>query len=73
MTVCCSLSSDLRPLIGAVAQLGERLLCKQEVIGSIPFSSTRAGRFRKGKAFGRARSRDVFLLSSVLRPLSSAL
>src|SRR5215467_6784137 len=28
---------------GAVAQLGERLLCKQEVIGSIPFSSTRVG------------------------------
>ena len=26
---------------GGVAQLGERLLCKQEVIGSIPFSSTR--------------------------------
>ena len=26
---------------GAVAQLGERLLCKQEVIGSIPFSSTK--------------------------------
>jgi hypothetical protein len=25
---------------GAVAQLGERLLCKQEVDGSIPFSST---------------------------------
>ena len=23
--------------------MGERLLCKQEVIGSIPFSSTRAG------------------------------
>jgi hypothetical protein len=23
--------------------LGERLLCKQEVIGSIPFTSTRAG------------------------------
>ena len=39
---------------GAVAQLGERLLCKQEVIGSIPFSSTRAGRFRKGKALGWA-------------------
>ena len=30
-----------RELSGAVAQLGERLLCKQEVIGSIPFSSTR--------------------------------
>ena len=28
---------------GAVAQLGERLLCKQEVIGSIPFSSTKPG------------------------------
>ena len=27
--------------IGGVAQLGERLLCKQEVIGSIPFTSTR--------------------------------
>ncbi len=26
---------------GAVAQSGERLLCKQEVIGSIPFSSTK--------------------------------
>ena len=26
--------------VGAVAQLGERLLCKQEVIGSIPFGST---------------------------------
>ena len=29
-----------RPHRGAVAQLGERLLCKQEVDGSIPFSST---------------------------------
>ena len=28
---------------GAVAQLGERLLCKQEVVGSIPSGSTRAG------------------------------
>ena len=27
-------------LYGGVAQLGERLLCKQEVIGSIPFTST---------------------------------
>ncbi len=26
--------------IGGVAQLGERLLCTQEVIGSIPFTST---------------------------------
>ena len=28
------------PELGLVAQLGERLLCKQEVIGSIPFTST---------------------------------
>jgi hypothetical protein len=28
---------------GGVAQLGERLLCKQEVIGSIPFTSTNFG------------------------------
>ena len=30
--------------VGAVAQLGERLLCKQEVTGSIPVSSTRSTR-----------------------------
>ena len=30
-------------LIGAVAQLGERLLCKQEVVGSIPSGSTNSG------------------------------
>ena len=30
----------LAPVTGGVAQLGERLLCKQEVIGSIPFTST---------------------------------
>ena len=28
---------------GAIAQLGERLLCKQEVSGSIPLASTPAG------------------------------
>jgi hypothetical protein len=27
-------------LLGAVAQLGERVLCKHEVVGSIPSSST---------------------------------
>ena len=27
-------------LLGAIAQLGERLLCKQEVTGSIPVGST---------------------------------
>ena len=39
--------TDTRPGIegfspyGAIAQLGERLLCKQEVTGSIPVGSTR--------------------------------
>ena len=41
---------------GGVAQLGERLLCKQEVIGSIPFTSTshqyRPTRQRNGFATG---------------------
>ena len=32
---------------GAIAQLGERLLCKQEVIGSIPIGSTSTRRQRK--------------------------
>ena len=34
--------------VGGVAQLGERLLCKQEVIGSIPFTSTTG--FRRAKS-----------------------
>ena len=34
---------------GAIAQLGERLLCKQEVAGSIPAGSTNLSR-------GKARS-----------------
>jgi hypothetical protein len=35
-----SLISPLYSLYGGVAQLGERVLCKHEVIGSIPFTST---------------------------------
>ena len=31
---------DLQEIFGGVAQLGEHLLCKQGVIGSIPFIST---------------------------------
>ncbi len=46
--------------MGLVAQLGERLLCKQEVIGSIPFTSTTgetagfAGRDRRNAISPRA-------------------
>ena len=32
---------------GAVAQLGEHLLCKQGVVGSIPISSTRDRQHRR--------------------------
>jgi hypothetical protein len=34
------LRSDAVTGVGAIAQLGERLLCKQEVVGSIPSGST---------------------------------
>ena len=40
---CAAGPGGVRRSAGAVAQLGERLLCKQEVIGSIPFSSTNKG------------------------------
>ena len=33
-----------RPLYGALAQLGEHLLCKQGVVGSIPTGSTMLGK-----------------------------
>ena len=39
-TLNCPLSSGICPLNGGVAQLGERLPCTQEAIGSIPFTST---------------------------------
>ena len=40
---------------GAIAQLGERLLCKQEVIGSIPIGSTnfRAPNNLQSRVFAR--------------------
>ena len=42
-------------LFGAVAQLGERLLCKQEVVGSIPSGSTIVfdNRLRRGRIRAR--------------------
>ena len=40
----CFLSPD-----GAIAQLGERLLCKQEVVGSIPSGSTNSFDFRNAQ------------------------
>ena len=37
-------------VIGAIAQLGERVLCKHDVVGSIPSGSTISF---QGKAFGK--------------------
>ena len=36
--------------LGAIAQLGERLLCKQEVVGSIPSGSTSGTLFVMGQS-----------------------
>ena len=41
----CFLTSAFRT--GAVAQLGEHLLCKQGVVGSIPISSTNTPQHRR--------------------------
>ena len=45
-------------MIGGVAQLGERLLCKQEVIGSIPFTSTNP----EGQEFGSEQAEVCWVL-----------
>ena len=51
---------------GAIVQLGERLLCKQEVTGSIPVGSTST---RRGTS-NRLRARDrLVLLRSIDRLL----
>jgi hypothetical protein len=63
---------------GGVAQLGERLLCKQEVIGSIPFTSTRRRQWAPGAVNGhqvlstglatrRGRRAQVFAARGFLR------
>jgi hypothetical protein len=54
---------------GAVAQLGERLLCKQDVIGSIPVSSTITA--LEGKLLNEVELLDVIQALSLERQLSS--
>ena len=44
---------------GAIAQLGERLLCKQEVIGSIPIGSTSTTTSRDQQSASRARGKLI--------------
>ena len=58
--------------IGAIAQLGEHLPCKQEVIGSIPIGSTYLilnevkDPMQKEKSLAVKFSRFTFILSIVL-------
>ena len=44
--------SGAQPLYGGIAQLGEHLLCKQGVNGSIPFISTTGLRIEPKKPMG---------------------
>ena len=64
-------------MIGDVAQLGEHLLCKQGVVGSIPIVSTRYGwcvglglsRRSVGFGFGEIVCREVAIFLGPLAPL----
>jgi hypothetical protein len=51
---------------GAIAQLGERVLCKHEVVGSIPSGSTKS--LERGLA-DEAGGQDIWVERTVLRPL----
>ena len=51
---------------GAVAQLGERLLCKQEIIGSIPFSSTNRGSEVRDQGSEKSKASDEAFASGFL-------
>ena len=54
-TLSCNLGPVPCNLDGGVAQLGERLPCTQEVIGSIPFTSTT---LQKSKDRGQKTEKD---------------
>jgi hypothetical protein len=47
--------------LGAIAQLGERLLCKQEVAGSIPAGSTSLPAPRVDRAMTRAHETNMLV------------
>ena len=59
---------DLQEIFGGVAQLGEHLLCKQGVIGSIPFISTTLLIERKSVVKGKSDTpRSYGLIAQVVR------
>ena len=43
---------------GAIAQLGERVLCKHEVVGSIPSGSTKPGRGKRRRNLFQVRKSE---------------
>ncbi len=55
----CFLISARLARLGAVAQLGERELCKLEVVGSIPIGSTRRLPAQKSEASNRESKRQA--------------
>jgi hypothetical protein len=65
-----SFSIPPKPDDGAVAQLGEHLLCKQGVVGSIPISSTRALILRVSVSMPQNRPRESAV--SIIQAMSSA-
>ena len=60
-TLLRGIQSDINHVFpGAVAQLGERQLCKLDVIGSIPISSTRIWKFISEAFFDKCIRRVEF-------------
>jgi hypothetical protein len=53
-------------LAGVIAQLGERLLCKQEVTGSIPVGSTRISFWNSARSATKSALRSEFQLFRLL-------
>ncbi len=64
--VCSGLATRSSQLKGAVAQLGERLVCNQEATGSIPVSSTRSF---GGILLGRESMESILSLGGLLVPI----
>ena len=74
-TTICPLSPVFCPLTGGLAQLGEHLLCKQGVVGSIPSTSTNSEYRRQKTEDGKetaAQPRHICPQSSAFCPLDSS-
>ena len=58
---------QLQEIFGGVAQLGEHLLCKQGVIGSIPFISTSSLERVKVAKMEKRHTKSYGLIAQVVR------